>query len=87
MGKYKNFIYQKIFNILIFSKIYYKIIVLKNIEFYLLLNHSKSKRVIYKYILITQLEAFRRNETGAMVMRNFDLGIESVNTIFGRLCR
>ena len=37
-------------------------------------------------MLITQLEGFRRNESGSLIMRNFDIGIESTNTIFGRLC-
>lgn len=43
-------------------------------------------RAIYKYVLLTQLEGFRRNNTGSLIMRNFDIGIESTNTIFGRLC-
>ena len=44
-------------------------------------------RAIYKYILVTQLDNLRRNQTGSLVMRNYDNGIESVNTIFSRLCR
>ena len=43
-------------------------------------------RAIYKYVLLTQLATFRRSETGLLVMRNFDLGIESTNTVFARLC-
>ena len=44
-------------------------------------------RAIFKYILITQLEALRRNETGILLMHNYDTAIESTNTIFARLCR
>ena len=44
-------------------------------------------RAIYKYILITQLDALRRNETGALLMHNYDAAFESTNTIFARLCR
>ncbi len=35
---------------------------------------------------MTQLETLRRNETGILLMRNFDMAIESANTIFSRLC-
>jgi hypothetical protein len=44
-------------------------------------------RAIYKYILITQLDGLRLNQTGSLIMRNYDNGIESVNTIFSRICR
>lgn len=44
-------------------------------------------RSIYKYLLTTQLEPFRGNNTGSLIMSNYDLGIESANTIFSRLCR
>lgn len=44
-------------------------------------------RALYKYVLITHLESLRRNESGSILMRNYDLGIESTNTIFARLCR
>jgi hypothetical protein len=45
------------------------------------------KRAIFKYILLTQLELLRRNETGFLLMQNYDAAIESTNTIFARLCR
>lgn len=44
-------------------------------------------RALYKYVMITHLDALRRNESGSILMRNFDLGIENTNTIFARLCR
>ena len=45
------------------------------------------ERAIFKYILLTQLELLRRNETGFLLMQNYDAAIESTNTIFARLCR
>ena len=44
-------------------------------------------RAIYKFVLITRLEGLRHNDTGTLLMRNYDLTIESTNTIFSRLCR
>lgn len=49
-------------------------------------NDLHRARAIYKYILITQLDGLRRNETGTMLMVNYDMAIESTNTIFARLC-
>lgn len=43
-------------------------------------------RALFKYVLITQLEGLRKCEIGSFIMKNFDIGLESANTIFSRLC-
>lgn len=44
-------------------------------------------RALYKYLLIPNLESLRRNVSGSILMRSFDLCVENRNTIFARLCR
>lgn len=44
-------------------------------------------RALYKYLLISNLEALRRNLSGSILMRSYDLCVENRNTIFARLCR
>lgn len=36
---------------------------------------------------MTSLDGLRRNDTGILLMHNYDSSFESTNTIFARLCR